>query len=141
MGDRANVAIVDANADHVIVFYTHWGGSKLPNDVHDAIQLAKPRWNDSAYFNRIVLHNLMNAATTPDSDIGAGVSIDTSAMGEYPVIVVDPMNHFVGCLSEKQFHSTDWSADWFYQEDQKVETIDFSDLTARSLSNLRDGVK
>ena len=137
MGDRANVAIVDADSDHAIVFYTHWRGHTLHNDVYGAIQAAKPRWNDSGYFNRIVLHNLMDASTTPDSDLGAGVSIDTSAMGEYPVIVIDPSNQFVGCLSEEQFRCCDWSADWFYQDDQKVETIDFSDLTARSLNNLR----
>lgn len=58
MGDRANVAIVDADSDHVIVFYKHWGGYKLPNDVCDAIQLAKPRWNDS--FSDLTARSLSN---------------------------------------------------------------------------------
>lgn len=141
MGDRGNVAIVDANSDSVLVFYAHWAGYNLPELVANAVGIAKPRWSDTQYFNRIVLHNLMNSVTTPDSDAGAGISVGYLRDNGYPIIVVDPSNRFVGCVSEGVFNSIDWSFDWFYVEDRKIETIDFEDLTARSLTQLRDRTK
>lgn len=73
MGDRSNVVIMGNGTEAGIRIYTHSFGSDLPKMVQKALKLAKPRWDDTAYFTRMVFDNLLVQAGDHGSEYGWGL--------------------------------------------------------------------
>lgn len=86
MGDRANIYLVDGDADHGIYLYTHWDGSRWPEALRKALAFGKGRWGDPQYLGRIIASQVFS--DIHDQGIGGGLS---TVMGDNdnPVIVVD----------------------------------------------------
>ena len=81
MGDRAQVLIKDTG----VYLYTHWGGSKLPEVVTNAIRRLE-RWNDPEYLARIIFCEMIK------DDVGGetGYGIGTAQHGDiWRVVEVD----------------------------------------------------
>lgn len=77
MGDRANVFVQVAertvtNPGHV-VFYTHWGGYKLPIAVKKALS-KRERWDDPSYLARIIFCQMTEGRW--DETTGFGISTE-----------------------------------------------------------------
>ena len=55
-----------------VVLYSHWGGSDALPTLKAAIAHARPRWGDTSYCTRIMMHYLMH----PDGGRETGFGID-----------------------------------------------------------------
>lgn len=55
MGDRSNI-VIQFDDEHEIAFYTHWGGSALPETLQEALKKAQSdgRLDDEPYLARII---------------------------------------------------------------------------------------
>jgi hypothetical protein len=98
MGDRGNVVIYQDKAMPCpIVFYSHWGGTWLENDVREAIKSAPGRWTDPSYLARIIFEKItefdcsefpVKGFGTIDSMLGFGISTWIGD-NEHDLVVVD----------------------------------------------------
>ena len=85
MGDRANVYIRE-DEKHGVFFYTHWGGSELPETVRAALIRGKDRWTDHPYLARIIFNEMTRGNETELTGFGISARITDN---EYPILVVD----------------------------------------------------
>lgn len=95
MGARTNFQLKDEQGS--IWLYSHWGGdSKMP-DLANALDKARPRWDDSSYGIRIVVSQLIGNQW--DSETGYGLSSYESGEESYEPVCVDFTNKTVLCDS------------------------------------------
>lgn len=100
MGDRRQVIIKERDEADIYI-YVHWHGYNLPDIVKEAVTNAKPRWSDTSYCRRIIMHTIFDAVTDPESDCGCGVStheLDTEYPGQDVVIDLDKRHITVGSI-------------------------------------------
>lgn len=103
MGDRANIKMVYED-ESVIYFYTHWGGSALPQDLRNALIRGKSRWDNEPYLARIIFSEMIQNEVLDE----AGYGISTyECDNEHPIIVVNPSEQTVETQEVK------WSFDEF----------------------------
>lgn len=96
MGDRANVFLVmERNAGEVkgLYLYTHWAGSEWRERLVEALKVARPRWGDVQYFNRIILTEMYRDLVGSDS--GGGVSFGLCDNSHDIIIICDPTTQVV----------------------------------------------
>ena len=103
MGDRANFGFKDRNGD-VIVLYGHWAGFEMMSQLANAIEAARPRWNDEAYATRIAISNLVGDSWRETT--GWGLSINSILDNEHKIPVVDWLSATVSLHEEAP-----WSED------------------------------
>ena len=102
MGDRSAIVIRVAE-DKAIEIYSHWNGKGIVYKLPEALEVAKDRYNDVAYFTRIVIQNVLNSIVSENSESGAGISIcdwmDNYDAGHlnYEPVFVDPTDKTVTC--------------------------------------------
>ena len=84
MGDRANIKIKGWEEDKDVFFYTHSGGTNLPNTLRDALG-RKLRWNDSPYLARIIFQQMIG---DDHSEFGFGIS-GSVGDGDDRILTVD----------------------------------------------------
>ncbi len=116
MGDRANVAILDHDAQDenghnpgVVVLYTHWGGTELPDCVHAAL-VKRERWDDPAYLARIVFCQMVIGGCENAAEIAVAVK-ETTGLGistglcdnEYPILVLDTRTQRIASRREDDY--------------------------------------
>lgn len=58
MGDRANFGFRQTD-ESVIYLYGHWAGYGMMDRLAQAIETARPRWNDEMYATRIAISQLI----------------------------------------------------------------------------------
>lgn len=89
MGDR-RMAEIRVSSGSLYV-YTHSDGYQLPKLAIDAIQFAKPRWNDHAYALRIIVDQLTKSGR--DEEYGWGLMLEPNHEDEYnfdqPSVLID----------------------------------------------------
>ena len=89
MGDRRMAEI--RTADGSLYIYTHSAGYYLPARAKEAIQWAKPRWNDHSYATRMIVDQLTKPGR--DEQYGYGLMLAPNAEDEYnhdqPSVVID----------------------------------------------------
>lgn len=145
MGDRANVAIIGTTFEQhdgkwvevpvatPIVFYTHSCGHELPGALAAAIKAAEPRWTQSSYAARIILHNLLvELGADPASEYGFGIGTELTD-NEYPIFVVDLSLNMVGVVTEAQFREGH-----FTLADCTGDVVPFAEATAERLNSIRE---
>ena len=71
-----------------MVLYSHWGETEWQRDLAMALQHAKPRWSDYAYFNRMIISYLMQDCVLEETGFGiyaiTGTNFD---LGETTVVI------------------------------------------------------
>jgi len=91
MGDRANIKMVYEN-DVEIYFYTHWGGSELPETLKSALIRGQSRWDDEPYLARIIFSEMIQDEIMDTT--GYGIS-PYECDNEHPIISVIPSSQKV----------------------------------------------
>ena len=88
MGARINFVFKDAEDQAHVVLYSHWGETEWQRDLAMAINHAKPRWSDVAYFARMVISYLMQDDVLGETGFGiyaiTGTNFD---LGETTVVI------------------------------------------------------
>ena len=70
-----------------IYLYAHWGTADPAVTLARALDAARPRWNDADYATRICVSQIVGDGWS--DPLGYGLSVDTYAGPEYPVLIVD----------------------------------------------------
>jgi hypothetical protein len=105
MGDRANFGFKDRKGDTVFL-YGHWAGHRMLENLANAVEAARPRWQDETYATRIAISHLINDEWK--SETGWGISINTLADNEHKVPVIN------------------WAAKTFTLMEEDLQTVVFS---------------
>lgn len=91
MGDRANFGFRQTDGS-VIYLYGHWAGHEMMHRLADAIDIARPRWNDEMYATRIAISQLIGDEWDQEYSWGIANHIGDN---EHSVPVVDWENKTV----------------------------------------------
>ena len=86
MGDRANFGFKQSN-DNVVFLYGHWAGHRMLEQLADAVEHARPRWNDEGYATRIAISRLVGEEW--QSELGWGIYVNELGDNEHKVPVID----------------------------------------------------
>jgi hypothetical protein len=86
MGDRANFGFKDRKGDTVFL-YGHWAGYNMLENLANAVEHARPRWNDESYATRIAISRMVGEEW--ESETGWGISVNQLADNEHKVPVID----------------------------------------------------
>jgi len=97
MGDRANFGFKDSKGDTVFL-YGHWAGHRMLENLADAVEHARPRWNDESYATRITISRLVNEEWT--SETGWGITVNELADNEHKVPIIDWTNKTFTLMEE-----------------------------------------
>ena len=89
MSDSAVIRLwQDQQDEHPLGIYLHWGGSSYAEELATGIALAKNRWDDPDYANRIVVSHL--AYCFASDETGMGLFTGTDSRGEdHPALNVN----------------------------------------------------
>lgn len=80
-----------------LYLYTHWAGSEWRERLIEALKVARPRWDDEQYFNRIILTEMYKDLV--GSVTGGGVSLDLID-NSHDIIICDPITQTVATAPE-----------------------------------------
>lgn len=95
MGDRI-VFTIRQDENLSLNLYSHWGGYSRFMDLANAIEAAKPRWNDSSYASRIIVSQLIGDQWASETGFGLWASTEHGNYGgDHPDIVIDLVNKTV----------------------------------------------
>jgi hypothetical protein len=101
VGDRRIAEIVTSEGS--LYVYTHWHGSEFPSMARAAVQVARPRLGDEAYWVRIVVDQLTKPGR--DQETGFGLMLKPFAEDEYnddkPSIIIDARSGTVTVKGEE----------------------------------------
>lgn len=86
MGDRVNWGFVSDIGKPVINLYGHWAGSDRESLLANALEYAKPRWNDASYATRIVISQIIGDQWA--NETGWRLTADALSDNEYPYLMV-----------------------------------------------------
>ena len=105
MGARINFVFKDGT-DSSVVLYSHWGQDSWQPDLAEALQHARPRWQDSSYGTRMIISYLIQHNILDETGFGiyAINSHGTMDLGEQTV-VVDFTNRTI-----TDIHPVEWEA-------------------------------
>ena len=86
MGDRANFVFTQQNGESVVL-YGHWAGHQMLANLANALETARPRWNDDAYGTRIIISQMVGEEW--NQELGWGISVNTILDNEHSIPVVN----------------------------------------------------
>lgn len=115
MGDRGAIKIV-YDCEHPVYFYTHWEGSNLPIIVKRALAKQK-RWDDEAYFARIVFCELVKNDIEDSTGFGISPYLIES---EYPIIEINCAEQEIRFIDQDDENSEIFK--WSFEEYLATET-------------------
>jgi hypothetical protein len=88
MGARINYVFKDSETGPMVVLYSHWGETEWQRDLAQALQHAKPRWDDSSYGTRMIISYLMQHEILDENGFGIyAIHNDGYELGETTVLV------------------------------------------------------
>lgn len=95
MGDRI-VYTIRQDQDLSLNLYSHWGGYSRFINLANALEQARPRWNDSSYAARIIISQLIGDQWAEETGFGLWASNEHGMYGgDHPDIVIDLVNKTV----------------------------------------------
>jgi hypothetical protein len=89
MGDRANFGFRDSK-ENVVFLYGHWAGHQMLAQLANAVEKARPRWEDESYATRISISQLIGDSW--NSETGWGISVNKILDNEHKIPVIDWRN-------------------------------------------------
>jgi hypothetical protein len=94
MGARINFVFKDlepavGEPASYVVLYSHWGQDSWQPDLAEALQHARPRWDDSSYGTRMIISYLIQHNILDETGFGIYAINDSGSMdlGEQTVVV------------------------------------------------------
>lgn len=93
MGARINFIFRESEDKPAVVLYSHWGATEWQRDIAMALDHARPRWDDTSYFTRMVISYLMQDSILDETGFGIfainGTSIEQTMqdLGDDSVII------------------------------------------------------
>lgn len=87
MGNRVVWGFKNDQDSPVLYLYAHWAHEDGEEQLRAALNAARPRWGDSDYATRICISALIGDQWA--GLLGFGLSVDTHATPDNPVLVVD----------------------------------------------------
>ena len=88
MGARINYVFKDVEDEASVVLYSHWGETEWQRDLAMALEHSKPRWNDYAYFNRMMISYLMQDSILDETGFGIyAITGSNFELGETTVVI------------------------------------------------------
>lgn len=88
MGARINYVFKDSENGPAVVLYSHWGQDSWQSDIAEALQHARPRWDDSSYGTRMIISYLIQHNILDETGFGIYSISDISRdLGEQTVVV------------------------------------------------------
>lgn len=85
MGDRANFG--SRLNGEILYLYGHWAGGGMLGSLADALDVARPRWDDDSYGTRIVFSQLIG--TDWNQEYGWGFSVNRILDNEHSIPIID----------------------------------------------------
>jgi hypothetical protein len=86
MGDRANFGFKQSNGQ-TIVLYGHWAGYGMLERLANAVEAARPRWNDESYATRIAISQLVGEQWMDET--GWGLAVNEILDNEHKIPLID----------------------------------------------------
>lgn len=74
MGNRASV-IIRQDDYRAIEIYSHWAGKNIINSLPKALKIAEDRYDQIAYFTRVIIQNILDDIADKNQSIGVGISV------------------------------------------------------------------
>jgi hypothetical protein len=105
MGARINFVFKDVEGEPSVVLYSHWGETEWRRDIAMALEHSKPRWNDIAYFNRMMISYLMQDSTLDETGFGIYALNGTDYDLGDTTVIVDLDNN---TIIDEQGNAVDW---------------------------------
>jgi hypothetical protein len=88
MGARVNFVFKAYESEKAhVTLYSHWGETTWREDLHNALEVARPRWSDPAYGIRIVVSQLIGSSWISETGFGLFTSVDGEDLGDTTVVV------------------------------------------------------
>ena len=78
MGARTTWEI-KSNDQASIYLYSHWGGDSKVEDTENAIEKARPRWNDPTYCARMIISQLIGQQWDEETGFGIEAGLPSSS--------------------------------------------------------------
>jgi hypothetical protein len=96
MGDRI-VYSISQDSDLSINLYSHWGGYGRFELLANALEKARPRWDDTSYATRIIVSQLIGEGWNDETGFGLWASSNEHGHygGDHPDIVINLINKTV----------------------------------------------
>ena len=88
MGARINFLFKTNMDTPYLALYSHWGETTWREDLANALEKARPRWNDDSYALRIIIDQLTKDSR--DSETGYGIFLcpaEEIVLLDFPVII------------------------------------------------------
>jgi len=105
MGARINFVFTDGPQDSSVVLYSHWGQDSWQPDLAEALQHARPRWDDSSYGTRMIISYLIQHNILDETGFGIyAVHGDNYDLGEQTV-VIDFINKTITDIHPVEFEA------------------------------------
>ena len=92
MGARTNFQFKTTKGDRV-VRYSHWGGDSKLQDLANALEASRGRWDDNSYAIRITISQIVG--DNWNSETGYGVFVNETCEESYQETIVDFEMQFV----------------------------------------------
>lgn len=87
MGNRANFGFTAAEGEPTLFLYGHYAGYEMLNTLAQALDRARPRWNDEGYATRIAISQIVGDDW--NGEYGYGLYINQTGDNEHSVPVVN----------------------------------------------------
>lgn len=88
MSDPITFSFRNENNDATVDLYSHWGGREACPTLANALNAARPRFNDHEYATRIAICAIINESDT-DDETGFGFNASRGEFVEFETIIVD----------------------------------------------------
>lgn len=88
MGARINYVLkVYPTEQAHVTLYAHWGETNWRQQLGEALNKARPRWDDQNYAARIVVSQLIGDQWDKETGFGLFTSVDGEDLGDFTVVV------------------------------------------------------
>ena len=88
MGARINFVFKAYESEKAhVTLYSHWGETNWRDDLYQALDKARPRWDDPSYGIRIVVSQLIADKWNDETGFGLFTSVDGEDLGDTTVLV------------------------------------------------------
>lgn len=132
MGDRGNIKILQGVAlcptcgqhwqqGNAIYLYTHWGGSEVKQDLANALNRGRNRWDEEDSLARIIFCEILSHFQPRALTDTRGLGISTREMdNEHPIPIVNCSNQTV-TLGEIEFSFEEFVTKYKTDPDRKLK--------------------